>query len=55
MTERTELERIIRCLATVLARGHRLIPVPHNDLRLLFEAAKRDVRTDGVTEDGKNG
>ena len=55
MTSRTDLDRIIRGLETVLARGHGLIPVPHKDLRILLDAAKASayVGTVGEAEDDK--
>lgn len=42
MTERENLDRIIRALEHVLANGHALVPVPHKDLRVLIKHARAD-------------
>jgi hypothetical protein len=43
----SELDRIIRSLETVLANGHKLVPVPEHDLRILIEAARTPGRKTG--------
>lgn len=33
------LTKVVKSLENVLARGHGTIPIPHNDVRLLVDAA----------------